>query len=351
MNNIPASANLKGLALPNGWTVTRAIVPGEDATGGHFSNAYLATKDDGTEGFLKAFDFSNAFKADNVLDELNKLTTAYLYERDLLFYCKERKLRKVVVAVENGEVKVPDYDEMNGRVFYLIFQLADGDMRRQVSLDERFDAVWCAKALHDVGVGMYQVHRQMIAHQDLKPSNVLVFGDECKIADFGRASRKGHPALHDGLNVAGDRTYAPPEQLYGYVHQEWTVRRFGCDLYMFGNLAAFLFTGINMTAQLYSYVDEQFHPNNWGGTYEEVLPYLMTAFGHVMKDVRTTLDVGAVADVEEIVHELCHPDLSKRGHPKGLGKSNQYSLERYISRLDIIAKKIAMEARAKRKVA
>lgn len=116
--------------LPTGWTVTKAIKPGAEATGGAFSNAYMV-ENNGVEGFLKAFDFSTAFQCKNVLEALNALTTAYLYERDLLVYCKEKRLRKVVVAIEHGEVQVPDYDPMNGRVFYLIFHLADGDMRQQ----------------------------------------------------------------------------------------------------------------------------------------------------------------------------------------------------------------------------
>ncbi len=344
MIKAPASANLTGLTLPNDWIVKKPLTPTSGATGGTFSNAYVVSKD-GDEGFLKAFDFSDAFQSANVIDVLNKLTAAYAYERDLLLYCKERRLKKVVVATEHGDVQVPGYDPMNGRVFYLIFHLADGDMRRQISLSGRFDENWCVHALHDVAVGMFQVHRQMIAHQDLKPSNVLVFGEECRIADFGRASRKGYQAVHDDYNVAGDLTYAPPEQLYGYLDPEWTIRRFGCDLYMLGNLTTFMFTGSNVTTLLFDRLDQQFHPANWAGTYSEVLPYLLASFGQVMKDVRLQLNGCASREVEAIISELCHPDLGKRGHPKGLGKSNQYSLERYVSRLDILRAKVVMESR------
>jgi hypothetical protein len=85
--NIPASANMEGMTLPTGWKVVKALERGSNATGGHFSNAYVVSKD-GQPGFMKAFDFSGAFSAANVLEELQKLTNAYLYERDLLLYCK-----------------------------------------------------------------------------------------------------------------------------------------------------------------------------------------------------------------------------------------------------------------------
>jgi len=347
MKNIPASAKLEGLVLTNGWTVTEAINPSEDATGGNFSNAYVVAKD-GTEGFLKAFDFSDAFQSKNVIEALNKLTTAYMYERDILLHCKEKRLRKVVVAIEHGEIQVPNYDAMNGRVFYLIFHLAEGDVRQQITVRGRFDRTRCVQALRDVSVGLFQVHRQMIAHQDLKPSNVLVFREECRLAYFGRASRKEYPDMHAEHDSAGDRTYAPPEQLYGYRHPEWTIRRFGCDLFMLGNLATFLFTGANITSLLFSHLDQQFHPANWGRSYTDVLPYLQASFAEVMRDLRPLLVGPCSTEIEEIIRELCNPSLAKRGSPKGIARHDQYSLERYVSRLDVLSKKVAFEARVPR---
>ena len=75
-----------------------------------------------------------------------------------------------------------------------------------------------SRSLHHIAVGLQQIHGQGIAHQDLKPSNVLVFnGNNSKIGDFGRSAYKGHIPPHENNNVAGDLTYAPPELLYGYV--------------------------------------------------------------------------------------------------------------------------------------
>jgi eukaryotic-like serine/threonine-protein kinase len=349
MSNISASAKLEGLTLTSGWKVTRTIGQDEDSTGGTFSHAYVVSKE-GKEGFLKAFDFSDAFRrTSNVLEELNRLTNAYIYERDLLIHCREKRLRKVIVAIEHGEVQVPNYDAMNGRVFYLIFHLAEGDIRRQITQKGRFDRTWCMRALTDVTIGMHQVHRQMIAHQDLKPSNILVFPDECRVGDFGRASRKEYAAGHDLYNIAGDRTYAPPEQLYGYCDPEWTTRRFGCDLYMLGNLAAFLFTGVNVTSLLLGHLDQQFHPSVWARSYQEAMPYLQRSYGEVMREIGRHLQGPGGAELEVVIRELCNPDLSKRGSPKGIGRYDQYSLQRYVSRLDLIGKRLDHEMRQLRK--
>ena len=53
-----------------------------------------------------------------------------------------------------------------------------------------------------------------------------------------------------------------------------TRAEFGCDLYMLGNFAAFLFTGINVTTALFDRLDPPFRPDQWNDTYEQVLPYL-----------------------------------------------------------------------------
>jgi eukaryotic-like serine/threonine-protein kinase len=214
------------------------------------------------------------------------------------------------------------------------------------------DVLWCMRALRDVSLGLHQVHREMIAHQDMKPSNVLTYRDgSFKVADFGRASRKGHSARHDHLNIAGDMTYAPPELLFGFLHQDFAARRIGCDLYMLGNLAAFLFSGVNMSALLLSHLDVQQHPKNWGGRYDQVLPYVQSAFAKALEDLRTLVDENVRADVLRMIGELCEPDLDKRGHPRGIGKPNQYSLERYVSELDLAARRLAIKLAPKRNAA
>lgn len=64
------------------------------------------------------------------------------------------------------------------KVFYLIFELADGDIRRHLAVQESLDLAFVLRTLHHVAVGLDQLHRADIAHQDLKPSNVLIYTKE-----------------------------------------------------------------------------------------------------------------------------------------------------------------------------
>jgi serine/threonine protein kinase len=347
-----AAACLEGLTLSNGWKVKGHVRRSKHATGGTFSHSYVIEKN-GHKGFLKAFDFSHAFEIGaDTISILRALTSAYEHERDVLQICKDRRLSQVVIAIEHGSVQVPAIPGMDGRVFYLIFEMADGDVRGQVDGTKRFDTLWSMRALKDVCLGLWQVHKQMIAHQDMKPSNVLVYKEEkaFRIADFGRSSRKGYDIWHDEIPVAGDMSYSPPELLYGYIHSEFASRRFGCDLYMLGNLAAFMFAGVNVTASLFARLDPQFHYDQWHGSYEQVIPYLVDAFTLVLEDLAQQLDPAVRAEIVPLVYQLSNPDLSLRGHPRGLGRANQYSLERYVSQLDLLCKKLEIRLRTNRKV-
>jgi eukaryotic-like serine/threonine-protein kinase len=345
---LPAVVCLKGMKLDNGWTVEELIAHSDDHTGGYSSVSYIVRRD-GEEGFLKAFDFSIAFGAKDSLRTLTAMLQSYLYELDLLTFCNNKKLRKVVLAIDNGEVQVPGYDPRAGTVNYIIFELADGDMRGQVSEKGRVDTVECLLAIKDVATGMFQIHRQMIAHQDCKPSNVLRFGNEHRLGDFGCASQKGKPAVHDEKKVAGDRTYAPPELLYGQADSDFVVRRVGCDLFMLGSLAAFMLTGINVKSEIFARMDTLHHPNKWNSKYVDVLPYVLRSYAEVMADVQRNIDPVAGDEIGRIIAELCHPDPKRRGNSKRLGRQDQYSLERYISRLDVLHKQARFRARTPRK--
>jgi serine/threonine protein kinase len=311
-----------------------------------FSQSYQVKKDSKV-GFLKAFDFSMAFEPGaDTIQIINALTAGYQHEKAVLDHCADRSLSKVVLALDHGHVDVPGHGVMEGRVYYLIFEMADGDVRCQMDMTTRFDVVWSMRALKDVALGLWQVHKEMIAHQDTKPSNVLVYeGRGFKIADFGRSSRKGYPVWHDDAKCAGDKSYSPPELLYGHTHADFVPRRIGADLYMLGNIAAFLFSGRNVTGLLLGNLNSAHHPSVWTGTYDQVLPYLSASFSKLLEDLAPQIDVVVREDVLRIIRELCTPDLSRRGHPRGLGRHDQYSLQRYVSMLDAASTRTALRAR------
>ncbi|MDE0163781.1 MAG: hypothetical protein OXL36_01680 [Bryobacterales bacterium] len=220
-----AASKLIGLTLNDNWRVVEHIKRPPAGTGGTFSHSYLAKKGD-RMAFVKAFDFSSAFQPGaNTLEILSLLTASYEHERDVLEHCRGRRLSNVAIAIGHGYISVPDMGIMEGRVYYLLFEKADGDIRCQMDAAFASDDVWCMYALRHVSLGLLQIHREFIAHQDLKPSNVLCYGaKEFRVSDFGRSSRRNQTIWHDEQNFPGDKTYAPPELLYGYVVADFVPR-------------------------------------------------------------------------------------------------------------------------------
>jgi len=95
---------LEGIDLGNGWKVLKKTSPGPLATGGHFSVGYIAEHNSGKTGFLKALDFSAAFQSQDVSRALQELTTAYNFERDLLYKCKNNKMHRIVTPLTDGTI-------------------------------------------------------------------------------------------------------------------------------------------------------------------------------------------------------------------------------------------------------
>lgn len=331
---------MSGLELDGGWTVGAELPMATDATGGNFSCCYLASHLDGSTAVLKALDFSRAFRSPDPPTALNALTAAYLFERDVLNRCRVRNMDRVVRSLGDGKVRVDD-SEM-GVVSYLLLENADGDLRIQLSKMGKVETAWKLRALHHIATGLQQLHSAEIAHQDLKPSNILIFsGKEAKLTDLGCASLKGVASPRDDKAFAGDPVYAPPELLYGYLDPDWIRRRLGYDAYTLGSMIVFMFTSLNATTLLFSKLDPAHRPKVWTGVYTDVLPYIREAFGRALDEFSTHVtDPALRTELKSLVQYLCDPDLKLRGHPLNhRGFANRLSLERFVSRLNLLARR------------
>ena len=93
---------LDGLTLDRGWRVVGRIAPAAAATGGNFSIGYVVQNLDGRRGFCKALNFAEAMFAPDPVAVLQQLTESYMFERDLMQKCQERRMSRVVLAIDDG---------------------------------------------------------------------------------------------------------------------------------------------------------------------------------------------------------------------------------------------------------
>ena len=334
-----AAQELEGLTLKTGWVVNKKIAKKKTDTGGHFSVCYEVEKD-GKKCFLKAIDFSKylAAKPDgvSVIDLLNRMTSDFRYERDLSRFCQERKVSKVAFVIESGEEVINGYTY--GVVPYLIFEMADGDVRSMLAFSAKLDFAWKVNSLHDIALGLNQLHGVGVSHQDLKPSNILLFNEDSKIGDLGRALC---PSLDkEMLNVEfhGDYNYAPPEIIYNYILPDWKERTYLADCYMLGSMVVFYLTGVSMNSILFSHMPQNLHPIRCSVPFTALKGYLVNAFEESLDKISKTIPYDSIRErLLNVIKYLCSPDPERRGHPKTIAsRDSNYNLERFVSEFDYL---------------
>ena len=337
---VTPAQQLLGLTLINGWKVVEKVARSVVTTGGCFSEGYIVESSNGHRAYLKALDYFEALGHPDPASVLQGMTAAYNFERELLRKCNTDRLDRVITALDDGSISV---DPLNpaGVVQYIIFELADGDIRNHIHTFKDFDLAWCLRSLHHITVGMSQLHKSGIAHQDLKPSNALVFRDVgTKLGDLGRACYRGHNGPFDNFEIPGDCSYAAPELLYRKSVLGWD-QRLCSDLYLLGSMVVFFFTGLSMTSLLMNQLNKSQHWENWSGTFDELLPYLRDAFAKAMESVIACIPHEIQPEISAIVRYLCEPDPTLRGHPQNRRNplGSHYSLERFVSAFDLLARK------------
>lgn len=337
------------MTLSDGWKVTQLLSAAPGGTGGNFSVSYLVERDKPTAeaAFLKALDltFVMTMSGGSLVDRLGHAIAAYRHERDIVLDCAGARMSNVVRALAAGEIAVdlalldPAF-HLFADVPYLIFEQALGDVRTAIDRNlVTFDAAWSLRMLHGAANGIRQMHVAEMAHQDMKPSNLMAFPNVGKVGDLGRSSPAGGGGLYDGVPIAGDATYAPPELHYRELHTDDRVRRRAADLYQVGSLIAFFFTRSGMTAMIEAELDAAFHWRKWPNDYRRALPFVRQAFDQAVLRLEPELPEELRRDLVRCVREMCDPDPLVRGNPKVVrGGPARYSLEPYVSVFDRLAK-------------
>jgi eukaryotic-like serine/threonine-protein kinase len=337
-----AAHNLFGLTLKTGWKVIEKLTKTDNSSGSFFSVCYKVEMD-GEICFLKAFDFAKFFQISepgkDLVDIMGDMITAYQYERDLSNHCRNKHVTKVSFVREDGQEIIAGHSI--SIVPYLIFDLADCDVRNRLEFSNKLDFAWKLHSLHDIAVGLKQLHAIDVSHQDLKPSNILVFKLESKLGDLGRSICRDLDGPYNRLNFTGDINYAPPEIMYGYFDTDWHKRVFAIDCYLLGSMVVFYFAGISMSALLLKHIPENFRWEFWRGAFKEIKPYIADGFTKAIIEFRKSIEHPYFKkEVSEVVEHLCYPFPDGRGHPRTIEmRGSNLNLERFVARFDLLKRR------------
>ncbi|MBL8776056.1 MAG: hypothetical protein JNK12_09000 [Acidimicrobiales bacterium] len=338
---------LIGVELDEGWVVTEGMPLADHATGSTFSVPYIVEREvhgEPERAFMKALDLAKLTTiGHDVARALALGTVSYEHEKAIVLRCGSRRMSNVVRGISAGETVAPAgrFDPMFGvlsAVPYLIFECADGDIRKAIeSNGNAFDEAWSLNVMHGISKGIGQLHAMSISHQDVKPSNIMTFGDDAKVGDLGRASDGVDGSLWSGAGINGDSTYAPLELLYNHPQTDDRVRRWACDMYHVGSMVVFLATGSGLTALIFKELDPTFHHRVWPNSYRNVLPYVRDAYDRALLGIADRIREPLRGDLMKVIREMCDPDPALRGSPRLEGLP-RYAIGRYTSLFDRLSK-------------
>lgn len=337
-DQISAVHALEGRTLKSGWKIIEKVKSTPGSTGGNFSVCYNVQKEKQL-GFLKAINILSFLSGDeNILDAMAEMINTYNFEKEILTRCNNKNLSKVSKLLEASFENIPGFIVPN--VYYMIFEKADGDVRKHLNFTSLVDDAWKLRSLHNIATGIRQLHSIEVSHQDIKPSNVFIFDKiVSKIGDLGRALCETLSSPHSDLNFAGDQKYAPPEVFHGFVLPEWKDKVFAIDCYLLGSMVSFYFTGQSMTALLSQNINPSI--NILSLNFESALPYWISAYEEVLLIIgEHTKNITDHKKLIEAIRMLCFPDPRKRGHFKNINETgNNYQLERFVEVFNQLAYK------------
>lgn len=338
LDSTGAAERLINLTLLDIWKIQQRIRHDDGMTGSSRSACYRAVSPTGDIAFVKAFDFRRQELGGDT-DLLERMVREYNYERNVHYFCRERQVSRVTRIYGAGKVIVD-----GEAVHFLVCEWANKCLREHqppgddgVSSSERF------AAMRDTAAALAQLHQAGVAHQDIKPSNAVCTDiGFVKLTDLGSSSCEVIDAPpHDLDCLVGQPNYAPYELLYEYPPSNWHRRRFGCDLFLLGNLCFTSFVGGSLSFMALHSIPTQFRHTEFAGDYAEVVPHLMEAHEMLVPTLlKGKIPDSLLDDVVQIIVSLCHPDPFRRGHSKNLQyKNNPFGLERFITTFDVLAKK------------
>ncbi|MBN9120102.1 MAG: protein kinase, partial [Planctomycetes bacterium] len=98
-----------------------------------------------------------------------------------------------------------------GKPFTVMEFVAGGSLADRLRARGQLSPTEAARLMERVARGVAAAHELGVVHRDLKPGNVLMDGDNPKVADFGLAKRRSHD-LTQTAALMGTPAYMAPEQ-------------------------------------------------------------------------------------------------------------------------------------------
>jgi serine/threonine protein kinase len=117
-------------------------------------------------------------------------------------------------------IPIHDYGEIDGRLF-VNMRLIEGRDLQAVLADGPLDPARAVRIIEQVARALNAAHKVGLIHRDVKPSNILLDGDDfAYLIDFGIARAAEETRLTKSGNMIGTFQYIAPERLDDTVEED-----------------------------------------------------------------------------------------------------------------------------------
>lgn len=247
-------------AVLRGATATYKIV--RTLGQGTFGITYLAETTDNASGvqsyvavkefFMKAKNSRNGSTvntgcADNVFDYYKKK-----FEEEAL-HIKALKHPNIVKCSETFCA--------NNTVYFVMEYIEGESLAARVARLGRLSEQEALRFTRQIGSALTAMHRNNMLHLDVKPSNIMLRGNEAVLIDFGLSKQydDNGDAMTQSLISSGTNGYAPMEQFHYHEHDGLPVT---LDVHALGATLFFMLTGYEKMRYLPATIDEEGFPRH-----------------------------------------------------------------------------------------
>lgn len=309
---------------------------------------------------------TNAKVAIKVLQPNSGTQAGLEFENEGLLLRKLNSCNGVVSYIDGGQETILVQSQLISvpmAISYHVLNLASGSIDEIVSDPNRRGRLsWIEKLqfFRDAVVAVRQMHKNGVVHRDLKCSNCLMMvnGNNTiiKLADLGRSKDLSidPTAPPNGyLPGKGDMRFAPPEFLYlqgGTAPTDFLA----ADYHGLGSLLAELATGQGFTSLVFPNIQDVLRASQKDlvvGVRRD-LSGLLPKYQAMQRDVASLLPPTIQEDAATILFHLTHPVPSQRmiRPPYGRDRRSKEPLDWVLRRIDIMIRRLDIEARTSRKV-
>ncbi len=151
---------------------------------------------------------------------------------DNLFQQRFRREAKAAAGLDEPHV-VPifDFGEIEGRL-YVAMRLIQGQDLQDLLSEGPLQPARAFLIIEQIASALHAAHQIGLVHRDVKPSNILVTGDDfAYLIDFGIARVAGETSLTSSSITIGTWVYMAPERFKGIADGRADVYALACVLY------------------------------------------------------------------------------------------------------------------------